>query len=313
MRTAPKLSIIAVAAALASCGGTSTVSNTSPLGSEDGGKPDGIAAVTSGDTVTVTMGPFTIPPSSEVFKCQNFANPFGNVDQDINEYETHMTAGSHHMFLFYNERNEDSEIEDCPAGGFEFHAYPFSTQVRDASLKYPDGVGSLIPSGMGFRVNAHYVNPGATPMTGTVTAVLHKAPAGTVQQHAGVIFMNDGRIKVPPGGATSAASCSLPGNINIMAAASHMHQRAKGFTAKTTEGTMLYETTEWADPPPRVFTPVLAIPKKTMVNFGCSYDNETASTLSFGEFAQSSVMCILTMHYYPVADPKHPTLDCQKF
>ena len=173
-------------------------------------------------------------------------------------------------------------------------------------------MGSLIPAKTGLRLNAHYINTGATPLKGTLTATFHKAPPGTVQQHAGVIFMNDVGLVVPPGQSTSRATCALPGNINILTAGSHMHQRAKGFTAKTADGTMLYQTTDWADPPPRAFTPPLAIPKSTEVTWGCTYDNETGKALTFGEFAETNVMCILTLHYYPVVDPKNPTINCQR-
>jgi hypothetical protein len=320
MTFARLISGFALCAVFAACGGSSSTSPAIAAGDAGSTGPgtavdDGGVGVTSaGDTVTLTMGPFTVPPGTEVFKCQDFANPFGGMDQDIKEYEVHMTAGSHHMFIFFSSDNANAPIQDCPAGGLEFHPYPFSTQTRDASITYPDTVGSRVPATTGFRMNAHYINAGATPMDGaTVTATLHKAAPGTVTQHAGVIFMNDVRLSVPPGKSTSSSTCSIPANINIMAAASHMHQRATGFTAKTADGTMLYQSDRWSDPVPRIFTPALNIPKKTDVTWGCSYDNETAGTLTFGEFAQTNVMCIFTMHYYPVADPKNPTIDCENF
>jgi Copper type II ascorbate-dependent monooxygenase, C-terminal domain len=324
-RMAPLFGVLVAIATCVACGSTvpggsaapgadggaaSSSSGSGSSGSSSSGGGD--SATADGETVTLTMGPFTVPPGTEVFKCQNFANPFGDVDQDIKEYETHMSPGSHHMFLFFSDANADGPIQDCPAGGLEFHPYPFSTQTRDASLTYPDTVGSLIPAKTGFELNGHYINTGATPIQGTVTAILHKAKPGTVQQHAGVIFMNDASLTVPPGSSTSTASCNLPGNINIMTAASHMHQRATGFTAKATDGTVLYQTDQWAEPVPRVFAPVLALSQPTNVTWGCSYNNETSQTLTFGEFAETNVMCIFTMHYYPVADPHNPTLACQR-
>jgi hypothetical protein len=141
---------------------------------------------------------------------------------------------------------------------------------------------------------------------------MHKAAPGTITQHAGVIFMNDVGITVPPGTSTSTKSCPLPAGINLMGVSSHMHTRATAFTAKTADGTMLYQTDQWADPVPRVFTPPMAIPTKTSVTWSCTYDNETPNTLTFGEFAQTNVMCIFTAQYYPVTNPKNPTIDCEQ-
>ncbi len=327
MGAARNVLIPAALFALTSCGSSQTNTPASPTdagggqstteaggGGGDAGSQSpatGDATVVTSDAVTFTMGPFMVEPGTEVFKCQDFANPFG-ADQDISQYESHMTPGSHHMFIFFNDANAPGDIQDCPAGGLEFHPYPFSAQTRDGNLVYPKGVGSLIPAKTGFRLNAHYINSGASPMEGKLTVTLHKAPVGSVQQHAGVIFMNDARLQVPPGESTSKATCEVPGNINIMAAASHMHQRAKAFSATTKEGTMLYETKEWADPAPRIFAPAMPL-ATTNVTWGCTYDNETSQTLTFGEFAQTNVMCIFTMHYYPVADPQNPTIACQKF
>jgi Copper type II ascorbate-dependent monooxygenase, C-terminal domain len=302
--------------ALAACSSSGTTDKGSvvvgPEGDSGVAPMNDAGVTTSGDTVTLTMGPFDVPPGTEVFKCQDFANPFGATDQDIKQYDVHMTPGSHHMFLFFNTASVDGPVRDCPAGGFEFHPYPFTSQTPDATMTYPDGVGSLVPGTTGFRVNAHYLNPGATAVKGTVTVTLHKAAPGTIKQHAGVIFMNDIGLRVPPGVSTSSKKCSLPAGINLMVASSHMHQRATGFTAKTGDGTTLYETDQWADPTPRVFAPALALPQQTDVTWGCTYDNKTTDTLVFGEYAATNVMCIFTAHYYPVVDPRHPTIDCEQ-
>ena len=212
MRAVRRTPLFPILVATIACGSSSST-GTSPgdtPGADGGtgpGSGDSSTAPNGDDTVTLTMGPFTVPPSSEVFKCQNFRNPFGGADQDIKEYEVHMSSGSHHMFVFFNTTNADGPVVDCPSCGLEFHPYPFSTQTRDASLTYPDGVGSLIPAQTGFRLNGHYINTGASPIEGTVTAILHKAKPGTVQQHAGVIFMNDVRLTVPPGTSTSSSTC----------------------------------------------------------------------------------------------------------
>lgn len=303
--------------ALACSSNASTSGGTGQPGTGDPNAPGGSSSTPTThpneELVTLTMGPFTVPPNGEVYKCQNFANPFGDVDQDVKEYEVHMTSGSHHMFLFFDKSNKDAPVEDCPQGGLEFHPYPFGAQSADASMRYPDDVGSLVPRGTGFRVSVHYLNPGDKPLEATVKAVMHKAAPGTVNQHAGVIFMNDVGINVPPGKSTTNASCTLASDVMIMTATSHMHQRATAFSAKTKDGVALYETDQWADPKTKTFAPALALAKGTEIEWGCGYNNETGKALRFGESAEDNVMCIFSATYYPVKDPKDPTIECQSF
>ena len=64
-------------------------SNPAPPGSSDDGM------------ITLTMSPFVVPAGGEVYKCQNFANPFGGADTEVTAFESHMTKGSHHLLLFY--------------------------------------------------------------------------------------------------------------------------------------------------------------------------------------------------------------------
>jgi hypothetical protein len=90
-----------------------------------------------------------------------------------------------------------------------------------------------------------------------------------------------------------------------------MHQRATQFVA--TEGTQtLYQTTSWNNPVPAVYTPPLQLTKGTNVTFSCTYVNDTGQPLVFGESAQTNVMCIYEMSFYPALDPTNPTIECEK-
>jgi hypothetical protein len=259
------------------------------------------------------MGPFTVPPSTEVFKCQTFANPFGGQDTDIAEYDEQMTTGSHHMFLFFSPGASDGAIEDCPSGGLEFHPYPFSAQTPTATLTYPAGVGSRIPGTMGFMMNAHFINVTTTPYQATLTVTLHIAAPGSVQQYAGVMFMNNVGITIPPTNTpvSASATCTIPQNMYVMASASHMHQRATDFVA-TTGSQTLYTTQAWSDPVPAKYAPPIQLASGSSVTWTCSYTNDTTAALTFGESAQTNVMCIYSMQFYPVTDPSNPTISCQR-
>jgi hypothetical protein len=281
--------------------------------SSSGGSSGGSSSGSTGQEVTLTIGPFTVPAGTEVFKCQNFANPFKGVTTDIAEYEEHMTVGSHHMFVFFAPGATDGPLVDCPAGGLEFHPYPFSAQSKDAVLTYPPGVGSVIPGSNGLELNAHFVNTSQADYQATLTVVMHVAAPGTVTQHAGVIFMNNASIDIPPTlqPSTATATCTLPQDVNIMLTGSHMHQRATNFIA-TSGSKTLYQTTTWSDPMPTLYSPPLFLPSGSGVTWSCTYINDTNSDLTFGESATTNVMCIFTAHYYPVADTNNPNIVCQQ-
>jgi hypothetical protein len=293
-----------------SSGGSSTGSSGSGSGTDSGADPD---AGVSADSITFTMGPFTVPAGTEVFKCQTFANPFGGVTTDIKDYDEHMTTGSHHMFLFFSPGATDGPVEDCPNGGLEFHPYPFGAQSPDATLTYPPTVGSQIPGTMGFMLNAHFINIETTDYQATMTVTLHVASPGAVTQYAGVMFMNQAGITVPATDmpSTSSATCTTPYAMNVMGSSSHMHNRATDFVA-TTGSQTLYTTETWADPVPGKYDPPIALPSGAPITWSCTYVNDTTETLTFGESAETNVMCIYSMQFYPVQDPSNPTIDCEK-
>jgi hypothetical protein len=103
----------------------------------------------------------------------------------------------------------------------------------------------------------------------------------------------------------------MPQAMNVMASASHMHQRATQFVA-TTGSQTLYQTTTWADPVPSLYTPPIQLPSGAPVTFSCTYTNDTPYDLTFGESALTNVMCIYSMQFFPVTDPSNPTIQCMK-
>ena len=51
-------------------------------------------------------------PSSEIYRCQNFANPFGG-DAYVSGFASKMTVDSHHLLLFFREDATNDPIEAC--------------------------------------------------------------------------------------------------------------------------------------------------------------------------------------------------------
>jgi hypothetical protein len=114
------------------------------------------------------------------------------------------------------------------------------------------------------------------------------------------LFFSNFAIDVPPGETKDVTkTCTLQAPVQVLGTVSHMHQHATQFRAVTNTGVEVYDTTSWDEPKPRVFRPPLLLEAGTQVTFTCTYQNLTTETLTFGESARSSEMCILAGTYFP--------------
>jgi hypothetical protein len=272
---------------------------------DDGGGTDPNTAY----SVTLVSDVFTVAPGAEVYKCQDFANPFGGQQVDVIKHESHMPLGSHHVLLFFKTNATDGAAEDC--SGLEAYPFQYVAQSPDFSMTYPPGIGATIPTSIGFRMNMHYLNTGSTPIQAQDRITMYVAKPGIVTQHAGTIFYEQLTIQVPATNKpyTSTTSCNLLQDVNLLSADSHMHRRATGFTA-TANGETLYQTTQWSDPTLQVYSPPIHLTAGTPITWGCTYVNDTGSPLTYGESAATNVMCIYQGTFYPVADINNPVLNC---
>jgi Copper type II ascorbate-dependent monooxygenase, C-terminal domain len=308
------LAFAALAAAGCNGGVDTDPLSTSTSGVGTGSTGSGSTSASSGtggggETVTLTMEKFSVPAGGEVYKCQNFANPFKGVDAEVTTFESHMTLGSHHLLLFYKTGVGDSQIQDC--SGLEFAATPYSTQLPDDSVTFPDGVAALVPKDTGLRLQSHYLNTTGQAIDAHVEITFHLAQPGTVKDHAGVLFVVEPKIKVDPmSTGTVSHNCALPLDMNIIKAASHMHKHGTNFVASIS-GETVFQTTQWDDPKPTYFMPPKAVKAGEPLSFTCTYKNDSPSTLTFGESAQTNEMCIFVSAFYPVADDTQVTVPCQ--
>ncbi len=278
-------------------------------GGGDGGAP--ATAAQDADSVTIKMTSFTVPPNSEIWKCQGFANPFGGKQVDITTWDFQMTPGSHHMTLFNMPGGTASPIVDCPDGVPNATSYSFGSQTAKSVYTYPAGVGETIPTGMGFIINSHYINATAEPIQAEVVIKMGVAAPGSVTQHAGGFEGVLLSISVPPTGGqpmTVGSKCTLPQDMTVLAASGHMHHRGSHFIASA-GGKTLIETDETGSPP-NTFSPPLQLKAGTDITWSCVYKNETTDTLIYGQSALTNVMCNTVLAFYPITDINNPTLGC---
>ncbi len=278
-----------------------------------------------GTPITLTMSAFSVPPNSEVFKCQEFGNPWGK-DTDIVKMDGYMDPGSHHFFLFNMDpttlRTQAAPIGDCPGMGIEFHPFPFLSQTPGHYVvTFPQAnMGYPVVKANGLMMNAHYLNAGTEPVSPTVSITIYPANDGFVTTHVGSIFLNNTAFGVPkmtltPTWYPKSSSPIVAEDYTIISNWSHMHQYSQDFQALT-NGSKFYDEPDWSEPKlinaandPMHMLPI-QMKAGQSITWQCQYTNPTSMDMNFGDFAQTSVMCIYIGQYYPAdtTSPSYPDI-----
>lgn len=260
----------------------------------------GLPNTGSASEYTFETGKFSVPPGQEVFKCQDFSNPFGK-DIGIVEMVTDLTPGSHHMFAFVLPAAQATlmgSLVDCPSGGVEFHEYLTTNGSPETTRTYPAGVGRVFTAGSSLRLNVHLINTDATAKDAFVKFKVRYVDPTTLDNRAAAIFLNQASVRVPPGQSTQSRSYTLTQDISLIGAGSHMHKQGIHFVAQTNTGQTLYDGTDWQEPKPELYDPPINLTAGTQITWACTYQNDTGKTLTFGESALTNEMCIFPGEFY---------------
>ena len=253
-----------------------------------------------GTEYTFATAHLSVAPGSEVYKCQDFTNPFGK-DIGIVQDVTELTPGSHHMFAFVLPSSQltlMNGLADCPGGGTEFHDYLTTSATPVQTITYPASTGRVFNAGNGIRLNVHLINTSSDAKDAYVVfKVTYVDPAGLTKKVAS-LFLDNVALSVPPGMSTQSKTYTLPQDINVMGTFSHMHERGIRFVASTNTGQMLYDGTDWNEPKEQKFDPPLLLKSGTIITWACTYNNMTGRTLTFGDSAANNEMCIFPAEFY---------------
>ena len=263
------------------------------------GYPQGANDTATTKTASIKTVDIPLAPGQETVKCQNFNNPLGGKDAAVVETDSEMIS-SHHMFVFHDPSfTNTNAVADC--SGIEFHDLFHMAQTPNQWFVYPPKVGRKLLGTEGIRVLVHLLNTTSEAKTASVKITFHYDDVSAIDNVAVSLFLNTAFLSVPPGMSTqSRTSGPLPADANVLAAVSHMHSRATNFVAKTSDGVMLFQGTEWNDPVPTYYqAPYPKLKKGSTINWACTYNNNTGKTLTFGESANTNEMCILAGVVWP--------------
>jgi len=215
-------------------------------------------------TVTLTTESFQLPPGAEVYKCQNFDNPFGGRDTAVQRIVTDMAPGSHHLHVYNLTEGTSRSLEDCTIS--DFHALVHAAGSPHAETQYPAGMATRLRGSAGVRIQLHYLNTTQSALTVGASLKLSPVDAATVTKWVAQLYLNRVILSVPPGaGRTVTTTCSIPavyGPINLIGGGTHMHMRGIHFVANTSTGIKLAETDQWDEPPPITYNPPILMNRR---------------------------------------------------
>lgn len=259
-------------------------------------------APASAERTILTLDAFDVEPGGEVYKCQTFLNPFTS-DVALLQTQSDMSPGSHHLAVFRVKENANGALEDC--NGLEFHTTLHAAQTPTARTSYPEGIGIFHPAGQGIRLNVHYLNLTDKTIEAKVQVALDAVGADVIANKASQIYMNDGTFDIAPGLGTAGGTLAIApevGAVKLLSAQSHMHRHATHFVATAEDGSTLYETDSWHEPPVKTFDPEVSLAEGSSITWRCDIKNETNTNLTFGESADTNEMCVFSAFYYPAPD-----------
>lgn len=256
------------------------------------------------DSLTYDLTPFTLQSGEEVIKCQ-YVPPDGK-EHYISRFTADMKPGSHHLVVF---RIDDRQMPraagtspctqiDLPKG---FDGMLPGSQQRHAEFALPEGVAMKIEAYHGLLFQQHYINSTPGPISSGVTWKLDLLDPAQVKTTAGMLFYSNFGLMVPPGMSTVRKTCPAPADVNLVSATGHMHKHGIAFDAQVA-GQPVYHSDTWEDPPIKLLPlPGLAVKAGTPIEWSCTYKNDGAETLGFGNSAIKNEMCIFASIFYPSA------------
>lgn len=262
-------------------------------------------------TVTLTMDTFTLQGGQEIYKCQNFDNPFGGKDTAIQRFVGDMSPGSHHLHVYHMTEGTSRSIEDCSSA--DFHPLIFGSAQPHLEMQYPSGMAVKLLGTQGTRIQVHYLNTKTEAFQVTASVKISPVDASTVTKWVSELYFNRIGLQVPEGQQSISTTCSIPstyGPIGIIASYPHMHMRGTRFTAKTSTGVTLIDTPDWEAPPVMNDPPVMLNPGDS-ITWTCNYDNETGGTLTFGDSALKNEMCIYLGRFFSA--PDEAQIECDAY
>jgi hypothetical protein len=251
---------------------------------------------------TLVSSTWTIP-TGEQYLCERVT-----IEEEVwlRAFQSDNPLGSHHAVLTI-----DPDGGAGPDGQFDCAADTnFTTMIYGSApgtqpVTFPAGVGMRVPAGAQLNLNLHLYNvqPGGD-LTGTTTVYFQPVPPEEVAQveEAEVVLMGPATFSVPPGtGQEVSGGCTQTAPVTLFMTQPHMHQLGvhARIVAERAAGDVVLHEGAYAFDEQRLY-PIdpVAMAQGDRVAITCTYDNDTGTTVPFGDSSDQE-MCFATTYRYP--------------
>ncbi|MGE0550963.1 MAG: hypothetical protein AB7R00_28120 [Kofleriaceae bacterium] len=222
--------------------------------------------------------------------------------------ESHNAGYTHHYILFKASEPMAAVVSECPDGLFTQHP-PIYPGTRDQGpFEMPQGVAIPVKQHQTMILQVHLLNATDEPVVEELRINLHAGPGAVADyQKAGVVGGSDFDFEIPANMMhTETQRCYVPSAMNLFALTSHSHARTLAFDVKGKMGDV-YHNDSWSEPNVEQYAPALALANYDWLEFSCTWFNETAAPIKYGETANDE-MCMMFGYYYPAAGDVTPCL-----
>jgi hypothetical protein len=304
MRT--KFLLAVAVASLVACGEDSATDQL-----DAGGNPGDLEPPTSG--FQIQTPPIEIGPGEEATYCYYATIPI-SAEAGIKKWTSKMTAGSHHMIVFFTqtETQPAGTLANCggegggaPGGGLSsVPVWAYAAQMADQTAEMPAGVGLTVAANQPAMIQMHYLNTADTPLMATVTLNGETYGPGESYMKAGAFVTYNTLINLPPNSAGSTqGSCTVPPDARFFVMSTHAHKHA--LETKVSDGaTVVFQSTNWEHPGAKDWP---AEPFYTFASgkltYQCDYYNATSTFVKTGPTTDDE-MCMAVGYFFPATASK---------
>ena len=266
----------------------------------------------AGTGFQMKIDPFDIPANfeREVFIRKNTPNT-GTVY--VNRIQLRGMSNSHHLVV-YNFRSAlqlptENVLRDLrnPNGtingeNIQNHIYMGGGSDVNNDFSLPTGVALKIDPATPLDLNAHYFNKTSYTLKGENYINFYTIPAGSVQNVAKTLDLNNLEISIPAGQRkTITKTFTFNQLTRVVMLTSHFHKLGEKFVIKIAggprNGEIVYTNTDWEHPAYTSYATPIVLQAGEGLTSEVTYFNNTTKTVNFGLTSEDEMNIIFGYYY----------------
>jgi hypothetical protein len=241
-----------------------------------------------------------VAPTAEGYRCMTFTIP---EDVYITAFYPQAPQGTHHAtFAVSDTPSGPDEVIACGVGVTGSRRLQGSGAGSEPN-ELPEGVAQALRQGQQVTMNLHLFNVTEQTLRGRSGVWVKTVPADQVDNESETILAGPLMLSIPVGESTQTGQCTLAADVTLYAVGPHMHQIGTHMRATVTTAAGEVEIHDGPyDFTHQVLYAIDPLELKTgdVVHIECTYQNDTASPVSWGDSSLDE-MCFIGLNVYPAS------------